>query len=331
MKTLRKLLFPLAPLYAFAVWLRNYLFDIGWIKSFTPQTPVLCVGNLSVGGTGKTPMVEWLIAYFEKRKRNVAVLSRGYGRKSSGFIEVRYNHEAAVAGDEPLQLKRKHPETHIAVDANRKRGIQILERTVQPEVIILDDGFQHRKVKANYNLLLTSSDRLYTDQTYLPSGDLRDHINQSKRADLIIVTKFPENPDAQTRSEVLKKLRPLDHQKVVFATLSYDNPKDTEGIEVGWENLVNQEFTLVTGIANPDSLMRFLDNTKIRYRHLAFPDHHRFTEGDFLKIKGCGQVLTTEKDAVRLEGRLSNFYVIGVSHHFEPEDFAILQDFLEKI
>lgn len=331
MKTWRKLFFPFSPLYGLVVWMRNYFYDIGWFRSYRPQTPVLCVGNLSVGGTGKTPMVEWILRYYAERNRKVAVLSRGYGRKSVGYIEVQSGQDSAAVGDEPLQLKQKFPKACIAVDANRKRGIQILEETSGPEIIILDDGFQHRKVKATRSILLTSWDKLYRAQTYLPAGDLRDHKNQSKRADLIIVTKFSENPNVKVREETVRKLKPLAFQKIIFSTFAYENPKDSFGNEVTWEYLADQELTLVTGIANPISLLNYLDKRQIHYKHLEFPDHHAFSQADMMRIKKSGKVLTTEKDGVRLKGKLSDFYVIGVAHHFEPEDRKTFENFLDRI
>lgn len=329
MKTLRKLLRPLAPLYAAAVYLRNRCYDLGWLPSVAFEVPVLCVGNLSVGGSGKTPMVEWLLGYYAGGRR-VAVLSRGYRRSSRGFQRAWHGSTASDLGDEPLQLARKFPEAVIAVDANRARGIARLLETDAPELIILDDGFQHRRVRPRASLLLTAWEALYPDQGYLPSGDLRDHKSQARRADLIIVTKCPEDPGPEERQRILDKLDPLPHQRVVFATLAYDLPRNSEGQAVPWESLAPGPITLVTGIARPQPLLDFLGQKGISFTHLCFPDHHAFTRAEIANLNGMGRVLTTEKDAVRLDGRVADCCTLGVRHHFGPADRAVLEAFLES-
>lgn len=329
MKALRKLLWPLSPLYAAVVYLRNLCYDRGWCPSVSFGVPVLCVGNLSVGGSGKTPMVEWLLGYFEGR-RKVAVLSRGYRRSSTGFQMAHPGSTAAELGDEPLQLARKFPRALVAVDANRVRGITRLLETEAPALVVLDDGFQHRRVRPAASLLLTAYDALYPDQGYLPSGDLRDHKSQAKRADLIVVTKCPKNPDAATREKITAKLKPLAHQQVVFATLQYDLPCNLAGEEVSWEALGSGPFTLVTGIARPQPLLDFLLQKGIAFTHRAFSDHHPFTPAEIARFNSLGPVLTTEKDAMRLGGKVANCHTLGVRHHFAPADRALLEAFLER-
>jgi len=330
MKALRKLLWPFSPLYAAVVYLRNLCYDRGWCPSVAFETPVLCVGNLSVGGSGKTPMVEWLLSFYAGRRR-VAVLSRGYRRSSRGFIQARADSTAADLGDEPLQLARKFPQAIVAVDANRVQGITRLLETEAPELIILDDGFQHRRVRPKYNLLLTAWEALYPDQGYLPSGDLRDHKSQARRADLIIVTKCPEDPGPEERARLLGKLKPLPHQQVVFATLAYDLPRGANGQAVSWESLGSGPLTLVTGIARPQPLLDFLHQKGISFTHRRFPDHHSFTRAEIEAFNHSGPVLTTEKDAVRLDGRVANCYVLGVRHQFGTADRAVLEAFLESV
>lgn len=329
MKALRKLLWPLSPLYAAVVYLRNRCYDRGWCPSVSFEVPVLCVGNLSVGGSGKTPMVEWLLGYFEGR-RKVAVLSRGYRRSSTGFLKANPGSTAADLGDEPLQLARKFPQAVVAVDSDRARGIVRLVESDAPELIVLDDGFQHRRVRPRASLLLTAWDALYPDQGYLPSGDLRDHKTQARRADLIVVTKCPEDPGPETRDKILRKLRPLPHQKLVFATLAYDLPRDASGASVAWESLGARPFTLVTGIARPQPLLDYLEKKGVAFTHLAFADHHAFTRAEIARINDLGPVLTTEKDAVRLDGRVAQCHTLGVRHHFGPADRAVLEAFLEQ-
>lgn len=327
MKALRKLLWPLSPLYAAVVYLRNLCYDRGWCHSEAFETPVLCVGNLSVGGSGKTPMVEWLLSFYAGR-RKVAVLSRGYRRSSRGFVRARPGSTAADLGDEPLQLARKFPEAIVAVDADRVRGICHLVEADNPDLIILDDGFQHRRVRARGNLLLTTWGALYPEQGYLPGGDLRDHRSQAKRADLIIVTKCPEDPGPEERQRIVHKLSPLPHQQVVFGTLAYDLPRDPQGQSVSWEDLGRGPFTLVTGIARPQPLLDFLNQLGVSFTHRCFPDHHRFSRAEIASFNRSGPVLTTEKDAMRLDGQVADCYVLGVRHHFGPADRAVLEAFL---
>lgn len=330
MKALRKLLWPFSPLYAAGACLHNWCYDMGLCRSVSFETPVLCVGNLSVGGTGKTPMVEWLLSFYAGR-RKAAVLSRGYRRTSRGFMLARPGSTPADLGDEPLQLARKFPQAIVAVDANRERGIRRLIETAVPDLVILDDGFQHRRVRPSRNLLMTAWEALYPDQGYLPSGDLRDLKSQAKRADLIVVTKCPEDPGPEERERILAKLKPLAHQQVVFGTLAYDLPRDIEGRTVSWESLGLQHLTLVTGIARPQPVLDFLHQKGISFSHLRFPDHHRFTRAEIEGFKRSGPVLTTEKDAIRLDGRVSDCYVLGVRHQFGSADRAVLESFLESV
>ena len=331
MKTLRKLLLPISPLYAAVIWLRNVFYDWGWFASVQPNTPILCVGNLSVGGSGKTPMVELILRYYTKRHRQVAVLSRGYGRTSKGLQQVQPNSKVLEVGDEPLQIKRKFRETQVVVDANRLRGIHWLEAEIQPELIILDDGFQHRKVAASHNLLLTTWDKLYPNEGYLPSGDLRDHRNQARRADLIIVTKCPTTLTTAQREEVVLTINPLPNQQVLFATLRYDEPRDSLGNPISWDKLHKTSLTLVTGVANPEPLTNYLNERGVDYIHHCFSDHYNFSETDIAILKREGPIITTEKDAVRLMNWISEFFVLGIRHHFEPEDKIVLENYLSRI
>ena len=327
MKMLRKLLWPLSWCYALAVWLRNKFYDWGWLGSTAFEVPILCVGNLSVGGSGKTPMVEWLLRKYQGRKR-AAVLSRGYRRNSTGYILAESGMGAAELGDEPAQLARKFPEVPIAVDADRRNGIRRLVEEVHPELIILDDGFQHRRVRPKGAILLTQWDALYPDQGYLPSGDLRDHKSQARRADLIIVTKCPEKPDAATRERITARLQPTPGQRVLFATLEYSLPRHSSGRPAGWEDLKASTFTLVTGVARPEALTTYLHSLGLQFSHRGFPDHHRFSDREIGELKASGRLLTTEKDAERLRGHLDDYYTIGVAHRFGREDRRVLEDYL---
>ncbi|MDG1570766.1 tetraacyldisaccharide 4'-kinase [Robiginitalea sp. M366] len=326
MNRFRKLLWPFSLVYRAVVYLRNKAYDAGLLPSRDYAVPVICVGNLSVGGSGKTPMVEWLLRYWEDRR--VAVLSRGYRRQTRGFLRVGQGHTARDVGDEPLQLAGKFPHALVAVDANRRRGIETLMAAEQPEIILLDDGFQHRKVRPQASILLTAYDALYTDLGYLPSGDLRDHRSQARRADLIVVTKCPQTLSRQAREAVAARLAPKPSQPLLFATLAYGPVRSEQGEEVSLERLREAPVTLVTGIARPGPLVEHLRGLGLEVRHLRFPDHHAFSSSEIEQIRAAGRVLTTEKDAVRLGGSLDNFWVIGVAHRFGPEDRQRLEAFL---
>ena len=190
---LRKILFPFSILYGIITAIRNYMFDVGFLKSYSFETPIIVVGNLSVGGTGKTPQIEYLIRLFSE-KYQVATLSRGYKRKSEGFVLANASTVVEEIGDEPFQFFSKFKTIQVAVDINRKNGIeQLLSQPQKPEVILLDDAFQHRKVKAGFYILLTSYADLYADDWMLPTGNLREYRSNANRAQVIIVTKCPHD------------------------------------------------------------------------------------------------------------------------------------------
>lgn len=330
MKLMRKLGYPVSLLYAAAVYLRNKWYDWGWLPSRVFDVPVLCIGNLSVGGSGKTPMVEWVVRHLSPES-NVAVLSRGYRRKSKGFQISGPESTAAQVGDEPLQIARKFPWITVAVDANRSRGIECLMRLKDPDLILLDDGFQHRKVRPGRSILLTAYDELYPDAYYLPTGNLRDHRSQARRADLVVVTKCPAVISPSDREEIRKKLRLQDRQQLAFASLCYQRPTDTMGEEVDWDTLEGEPFTLVTGIANPEPLVRYLEALGLPFEHLRYADHHNFTKGELEKLSERNQILTTEKDSMRLEGHLKNYWILPVSHCFESADQDVMEAFLNQL
>ncbi len=329
MKWLRNLGWPLSLLYGWLVYLRNKFYDWGWFPSREYEIPILCVGNLSVGGSGKTPMVEWLLSRMLPEKR-VAVLSRGYRRKSRGFQLAGPESTADDLGDEPLQIARKFPRAIVAVDANRQQGIEILQKLADPQVILLDDGFQHRKVRPHRSILLTAYDELYPEEAYLPAGNLRDHRSQARRADLIVVTKCPDPLPDQDRDRIRNLLKPQPSQQLAFASLCYSEVRDLEGRPVPLEALQAQTLTLVTGIARPEPLLEYLNRLGIEYEHLKYRDHHRFSESELAELKRRGPILTTEKDATRLEGELSDIWVLPVGHCFQPGDAAVMESFLRQ-
>ncbi|WP_228238793.1 tetraacyldisaccharide 4'-kinase [Allomuricauda sp. M10] len=330
LQLLRKIAFPFSLIYGLVVHVRNFLYYKGVFASQTYETPTICVGNLSVGGTGKTPMTEYLLRMLKDER--VAVLSRGYKRKSEGFVLASRKSTVLDLGDEPFQLHRKFPDVAIAVDADRRNGMEQLETLVKPNVVVLDDAFQHRKVKPTFSLLLTAFDNLYVDDWYLPTGNLRDAKNQADRANLIIVTKCPAGLTASERDAIGSKLQPKSHQKVLFASLNYaDSVADGKGQTLPLDSLKSKEIALVTGIASPKPLLQFLSVNGIQYKHYEFGDHHHFSAKDIESFQGHQLVLTTEKDFVRLEGKIDGLYYLEVAHHFSESDHAILKKSIERL
>lgn len=300
MKLLRKILFPFVPVYYAATSLRNVLYDLEIKKSKSYKIPVICVGNLSVGGTGKTPMIEYLIDLL-KTDSNLATLSRGYKRKSEGFQLADDKATVEILGDEPFQFYTKFKKNiQVAVDANRQVGIEkLMALKNPPEIILLDDAFQHRKVKAGFNILLTTYDNLYVDDFVLPTGNLREPKSGAKRAHIIVVTKCPNDLDASRKAEIVKKISPKTYQNVFFSSIVYSNDI-VSLIETKLINSVN-DFTLVTGIANPNPLVDFLNNKNLKFEHLNFKDHHEFSEKDIVDLCALELIVTTEKDFMRLK------------------------------
>jgi len=329
MRVIRIFLFPVSLVYALVVYLRNFLFDVGVFKGKSFETPTICVGNLSVGGTGKTPMIEFLIRLLSPEK-SVAVLSRGYGRKSAGFQMATAASSVELLGDEPFQIYSKFPTISVAVDADRKNGIAILEATILPDVILLDDAFQHRKVSPTFAILLTAYDDLYVDDWYLPTGNLRDGKKEAKRADLIIVTKCPELISEAKQQQITQKLAPLKHQKVLFSYLKYATTILNEQRSLSLEALKNKKITLVTGIANPEPLVTFLTQYGIEVLHLRYRDHHFFSKEEIALFNTKDFIVTTEKDYVRLKGKVEELYYIAIAHEFKGDGKQRIASALNK-
>ena len=307
MNLLRKLLFPFAILYGVITSIRNFLFDISVLKSYSFNLPIIAVGNLSVGGTGKTPQIEYLIRLLSE-KYKIATLSRGYKRQSEGFILAQASSNARLLGDEPFQFFEKFPSIQVAVDADRKNGIeQLLSLPEKPEVILLDDAFQHRKVKAGFYILLTSYGDLYSDDCMLPTGNLRETRSGAKRADLIVVTKCPFDLSLDKQNDIRKRLKLSVNQQLYFTFIAYDTFVYGEKQKVNINEIQSTVKVLVAGIAKPEPFFTYLKNTNDVC--LSFPDHHNFTEKDILEITKTAQnniIITTEKDYMRLKGSLPN-------------------------
>jgi tetraacyldisaccharide 4'-kinase len=316
---INKSLLPLSWLYGLVVELRNRLFDWQILPCETFSVPVISTGNLVAGGTGKTPLTEYLIRLLS-RKYKVAVLSRGYKRKSKGFILADENASAENIGDEPYQMFRKFPSVLVAVDANRRRGIRNLLNLAspqRPEIILLDDAFQHRYVAPLLSILLTDYNRLFCEDELLPAGRLREPQKNKKRAQIILVTKCPAAMKQTAYQEINEKLKLLPGQKLFFTSCKYksllpvfseSNPVKKESID----RLKKEGYSavLLAGLANPSGLIRYLNNYILDLHPLIYPDHHAFNRKDlrklsetFERIKNTKKIIiTSEKDAVRLFG-----------------------------
>ena len=328
LKNFRYLLVPLSFIYGAIIWLRNWLYDKKIFNSATFNFPIICVGNLATGGTGKTPMTEYLIRLL-KNDYKTATLSRGYKRKTKGFAIADEDTTALEIGDEPMQFHQKFPDIVVAVGEERLFAIpQILHQRPETRVIILDDAFQHRQVKAGLNIILTDCANLYTRDLMLPAGDLRDVRSSSKRADIIIVTKCKTDLSETEKKSIIDEINPTVNQSVYFTTIVYNNPYHLFNKE---EISVTHDYTilLVCGIANPGPLKEHLNKYVHTYDVLRYADHHIFNSDDlkdiklqFEKIKADKKIiLTTEKDAVRLqkfESELKDFpiYVVSIEHAF---------------
>ncbi len=308
-------LYPFSLLYRLITDLRNLLYDKGILRSEAFDIPVICVGNITVGGTGKTPHTEYLISLL-RNNFNIAVLSRGYRRKTKGFILAHPGSKVDDIGDELLQISRKFPETPVAADRDRRNGIKmIMKEFPATDVIIMDDGFQHRGVKPGLSILLSDFNRPFTRDWLLPYGNLREKSSNSKRADIIIVTKTPGETGINRMKEIKDEMKNRPEQKVFFSRISYFSP---EAVFTGNTSVKpatelpepsSASVWLVTGIASPGPLISYLENRYKEVIHLKFTDHHMFSENDLRKIEDRWQtikaenklIITTEKDAVRFK------------------------------
>lgn len=300
----RKILFPFSYLYGGITKVRNLLYNKNILKSYRFDIPIICVGNLSVGGTGKSPMVEYLINSLKPGDK-IATLSRGYKRSTKGFQLVHGNEKASEVGDEPLQFKTKFPEITVAVDEKRVHGIQqLLDLKEPPDVIILDDAFQHRQVSAGLNVLLTSYDNLYGRDQMLPSGNLREPKSGANRAQIIVVTKCPPDLKKEEKKKIIQDLRLTNEQELFFSKIVYSENIYNAAGPKALMSLQDKTFVLLTGIANPKPLTDFLMGEGFKFEHLKFPDHHNFLKSEIQQINRHSFILTTEKDYVRLQGSI---------------------------
>ena len=305
MKLLRKIFFPIVPIYYVVTSLRNKLFDLNVFKSKSYNLPVICVGNLSVGGTGKTPMIEYLIRLL-KDDNTLATLSRGYKRSTSGFKLANGKTKVDEIGDEPYQFHQKFQDILVAVDENRQHGIdELLKLDNSPEVILLDDAFQHRKVKAGFNILLTTYSNLYADDIMLPTGDLREPRKGAERADIVVVTKCPTCISDIEKNSIRNKLNLNDNQSLFFSSIAYEDSVFNDNETHTVSELKDKDFTLVTGIANSKPLVDYLKSESLNFEHLNYKDHYNFTGKDLEFLNQKQLIITTEKDFMRLNNQLT--------------------------
>ena len=307
LRSFRVLLFPFALLYGIAIKIRNYLYDNEIIQSIEFNFPVICIGNISVGGTGKSPMVEYLLRLLMHRYK-IATLSRGYKRKTRGYVLADDKTTALDIGDEPMQFHLKFPEVTVAVGEERAIAIpQLLFDRPETDVIILDDALQHRAIKAGFNILLTDYNNLFTRDMFLPTGDLRDSRSSYKRADIIIVTKCSDNFSGAQKEQITAEIKPTARQQLFFTGIRYGAPCHiiTRGIK---RMSKETEVLLACGVANPGPLKQHIQESCASYDAIYYRDHYIFTIDDLREIRRRFEkiaaqdkmIIVTEKDAVRL-------------------------------
>ena len=331
---MRFLLLPISVIYHIVLTIRHKLYDWHILKSKRFEKPVICVGNLNLGGTGKTPHTEYLIELL-KNDYHLATLSRGYRRKSKGFRLADASCTYEDLGDEPLQYYTKYPGIQVAVDKNRAEGVAHLLWEQGVEVVLLDDAFQHRRIDAGLNILLTDYQHLYCDDFLFPAGTLRDIKPAAKRADIIVVSKSPKTMNGEEKQQIATKLKLIDRQKVFFSYLEYDKLRPLTANAKSFDTDSAESILLFCGIANPNPL---IDKLKKQYKHhevMTFADHHPYTENDVKSILNhfknlCGEkkiILTTEKDAARLTNspylcqfETTPLFALPVSVRFHEEE-----------
>ena len=327
---LNSYLAPLSFLYGIGIWLRNRLFDWGILHSEQYSIPVICIGNLSVGGTGKTPHTEYIIRLL-KDKYRIAVLSRGYKRKTSGFILADSESSSLEIGDEPFQMKNKFPDILVAVDANRRRGIQnllSLPEKDRPEVILLDDAYQHRYVHPSLSIVLSDYHRLFYNDKLMPTGHLREPISNINRTDIVVVTKCDEDMKPIDFRIIEENMKLRAHQLLFFTSIVYGEVKPVFPSEARFLNHKNigkeDDILLISGIAVPTPFIREAEKYSNKVLPVVFPDHHTFSKSDFKKLDVIFEkmtspgklILVTEKDAARLKnsplsGKLEEIFILS--------------------
>ncbi len=342
---IRVLLLPFALLYGIGVGIRNFLYRVGALRSVRFDLPVISVGNMTVGGTGKSPHIEYLLRWLDQYIE-VAVLSRGYGRKTEGFRAVSVQDSAEMVGDEPLQFKRKFPDLPVVVSESRALGIpELIKRNPGTNCVLLDDAFQHLAVTPGLNILLTEYSRPFTRDWLLPAGRLREWRHGYKRADLLVVTKCPVDLSAKQRSNLIDELDLYPRQRVFFSKYKYGIPYDLLRPDVKRPLDLETDILLVSAIANSDYLLQYLGGEAHSVETIEFEDHHFFEPTDLLEVKKRFErmtrhqkiVVTTEKDAMRMEIHKNFFwdndlplYVLPIEVAFFEQDEADFQAEVKK-
>ena len=336
MKKFKILLYPISLIYGLLVSIRNILFDIGILDSKVYKIPTIGIGNLSIGGTGKSILVDYLINLF-KSDYHITTLSRGYNRDTKGYIHANSRSTAYEIGDEPFQFYSKHPEINVVVCEDRRKGMNIiLKKLPQTELCIWDDIYQHRFVKPGLMILTTTYDKPYTKDKILPLGKLRESVSSSKRADIIIINKCPENISNVERERFTNSLNLFEHQKVYFSSLTYNEKIKSKSISLNVSDLEKNEFILVTGIADSSYLVNFLNDRHLVFTHLKYKDHYNYSKPSIDRIKRISKgkyILTTEKDFGKLKLKIdsNNLFYIEVSIKFLNDDNELgFNDTIEK-
>jgi len=332
-RLLKPLLFPFSLIYGLIIWLRNKIYDKGIYSAIRFSIPVISVGNLSTGGTGKTPHIEYLIRLLMYEFR-VATMSRGYKRRSRGFLLADEHSDAASLGDEPMQFHRKFPGIAVSVCEERMTGIpELMSRCPETEVILLDDAYQHRSVQPGLNILITDYYKPFYEDFILPFGSLREGRKSYMRADIIIVSKCPGNLPDEQKQHIRSRIRPLPHQQVFFSTVRYEAFADFfSGEPLRPET--DTHFVLVSGIARPEPLSDYLRTQGAPVHVLRYADHHYFTESDLSEIRQTIQqwqvarkaIIVSEKDAVRLLLHKDTLSTWGVPVYVLPISICLLED-----
>ena len=328
-KYLRLLLFPFSILYGIVVFVRNKLYDARIFSSEGFDIPVICVGNLVVGGSGKSPVTEYLVRLFPAHR--IAILSRGYGRKTKGFILADERATAERIGDEPMQFYRKFPEVTVAVCEDRVRGVRLLQ--AQHDLIILDDAYQHRAIRPGFSILLFEFEKLLHPQFLLPAGNLREIFSGYKRADSILITKTPETINPAEESKCLDKFHRKWKEQTVFSSLVYQDLVPLIAGEQRRCSSLSEKTTifLLTGIANPKPLLSHLGQYTADIRHHDYPDHYHFKEKDIRELIHAFEkdpsaekiIITTEKDAQRLLGDTLKELLLNLPLFYLPIQIGI--------
>lgn len=347
MKLIRLLLLPFSWLYGIITALRNLAYDIGWFKQTRFNIPLIAIGNLDIGGAGKSPMTEYLIRFLKEHYR-LATLSRGYGRKTKGYRIAAVGSKAQEIGDEPAQFKQKFPDITVAVCEKRVIGAERLK--ADHEVILLDDAFQHRAIKPGLSILLFDYSRIMEPHWLLPAGNLREGFSGRKRADILVIGKCPATLPPGMKQDIIQRVKPYSHQQIFFTDIRYENFQNLTGQPIQNKKIDAQTAVFIlTGIANPKPLLQEIESYTPTIIHHNYPDHHQFTLKNISKLaqefKALSTtkklIITTEKDAQRLQDQqlitsLQSLpiMVLPISIHFldnKGDDFdQLIENYVRK-